>query len=75
MIEALTWCITAISMTGTVLNIRKNIACFYLWTVGNSAWLAYDLCSSLYSRAMLDAVQLPFAMWGIIAWRKKSPSA
>ncbi len=70
-----TWAITAVSLTGTVLNVRKNILCFYLWGVGNIAWLAFDLWSGLFSRAVLDAVQLAFAIWGIIAWRKKHPSA
>jgi len=70
MIAAFTWVITVLSLTGTVLNVRKNILCFYLWAVGNIAWLAFDLWSELYSRAVLDAVQLAFAIWGIVEWRK-----
>ena len=70
MIAAFTWTITVLSLTGTILNVRKNILCFYLWSVGNIAWLAFDLWSHLYSRAVLDAVQLAFAIWGIVAWRK-----
>ena len=65
-----TWIITAISLTGTFLNIRKNILCFYLWAVGNIAWLGFDIASGLFSRAVLDAVHLAFAIWGIFAWRK-----
>ncbi len=68
---AFTWCITVLSLAGTVLNVRRNIWCFYLWTVGNSAWLAFDLWLGLYSRATLDAVQLAFAIWGIAEWRKR----
>jgi len=71
MIAAFTWAITVISLTGTVLNVRKNILCFYLWGAGNIAWLVFDLWSGLFSRAVLDAVQLAFAVWGIIEWRKK----
>jgi len=70
MIASFTWVITVLSLTGTVLNVRKNILCFYLWAVGNIAWLAFDLWSELYSRAVLDAVQLAFAIWGIMEWRK-----
>lgn len=74
MIAAFTWLITVISLTGTVLNVRKNILCFYLWAFGNIAWLSFDLWSGLFSRAVLDAVQLMFAVWGIVEWGKKSPS-
>ena len=65
------WIITFISLAGTVLNVRKNILCFYLWSVGNIAWLTYDIASGLYSRAVLDVVHLAFAIWGIFAWREE----
>lgn len=76
MILTFTWIITAVSLTGTVLNVKKHISCFYLWAFGNIAWLAFDLWSGLFSRAVLDAVQLAFAVWGIVEWSKsKHPSA
>ena len=75
MIATFTWAITIISLTGTILNVKKNAPCFWLWAFGNTAWLAYDLWLGLYSRAALDVVQLAFAIWGIVAWKKKSPSA
>ena len=75
MIATFTWAITIISLTGTILNVKKNSLCFWLWAVGNIAWLSYDLWLGLYSRAALDVVQLAFAIWGIIAWKQKSPSA
>ena len=71
MMAAFTWIITFISLAGTVLNVRKNILCFYLWSVGNIAWLTYDIASGLYSRAVLDVVHLAFAIWGIFAWREE----
>ncbi len=58
-------------LTGTVLNVKKNVLCFYLWAVGNVAWLVYDLLTGLYSRAMLDLIQLGFALWGIWEWSRK----
>ena len=76
MILTFTWIITAVSLLGTVLNVKKHIACFYLWGFGNIAWLAFDLWSGLFSRAVLDTVQLAFAVWGIVEWGKsKRPSA
>ena len=67
----ITWLFTAVSLAGTVLNVRTNILCFYLWSVGNIAWLTYDIASGLYSRAVLDVVHLAFAIWGIFAWREE----
>ena len=67
----LTWAITAVSLLGTILNVKKDISCFYLWTVANISWGIFDVSSGLYSRALLDAVQLGFAIWGICEWRRK----
>lgn len=72
MIAAFTWFITALSLAGTVLNVKKNALCFWIWSFGNAAWLSYDLWVGLYSRAALDIVQLAFAIWGIVAWKRKS---
>jgi len=66
-----TWIVTAACLVGTVLNVKKIKYCFHIWTVANLLWLAYDLYTGLYSRAVLDAVQLGFAIWGIAAWGKK----
>ena len=33
MMAAFTWLFTFISLAGTVLNVRKNILCFYLWVI------------------------------------------
>ena len=34
-----TWFLTAISLLGTLLNIRKNILCFYIWLIGDILWI------------------------------------
>jgi hypothetical protein len=33
-------------------------------------WLIYDIAIGLYSRAMLDFVQLCFSVWGFFEWGK-----
>jgi hypothetical protein len=71
LLSCFTWITTALCLIGTVLNVKKNSLCFWLWSVGNIAWLIFDIHSGLYSRALLDIVQLGFAIWGIIEWRKK----
>lgn len=66
----MTWITTAICLLGTILNVKKKSLCFYLWTVANMMWAIYDFKTGLYSRMILDLVQLGFAVWGIIEWRK-----
>jgi hypothetical protein len=66
-----TWITTFLCLLGTVLNVKKNIWCFYIWSVANILWLAFDIFTGIYSRALLDFVQLIFALWGIKEWRKK----
>lgn len=61
--------ITLICLTGTYLNVKKSVWCFYLWICGNVAWFSIDIYLGIYSRAFLDVVQLGFAVWGAWAWR------
>lgn len=65
------WIVTILSLTGNALNIKKKLSSFIVWVVANIMWLAYDLCTGLYSRAVLDTVQTIFCIWGIIEWNKK----
>lgn len=67
----LTWAATVVCLTGTVLNVKMNILCFYLWCLGNILWLTYDCSMDLYNRATLDVVQLALAIWGIVSWNEK----
>ena len=67
------WVLTALSLVGTVLNVKKRIACFYLWTVVNIAWVFVDFQQELYARSVLDGVHLAFAVWGIWDWTRRPP--
>ncbi len=70
MITDITWFLTAISLTETVLNIRKNILCFYIWLIGDILWCALDFHNGTYGRSLLDFVQVILAVCGIISWKK-----
>ena len=67
------WLLTALSLAGTALNVKKRIACFYLWTVVNIAWVFVDFQQELYARSVLDGVHLAFAVWGFWDWTKRPP--
>ena len=69
-VDLIGWLVTAVCLAGTVLNVKKVRWCFHLWAVGNIAWLAIDIHNRLYSRALLDLVQLALAIWGAVEWRR-----
>ena len=69
-VDLIGWLVTAVCLAGTVLNVKKVRWCFHLWAVGNIAWLAIDVHNRLYSRALLDLVQLALAIWGAAEWRR-----
>lgn len=64
------WGVTALSLWGNVLNIKKKRSGFVVWVIANVLWLTYDVITGLYSRAALDIVQTAFCIWGIIEWKK-----
>lgn len=67
-----TWILAAMSLIGSFLNVKKKVACFYLWAIGEVFWFALDISNQTYGRAFLDLTQLSFALWGIKEWRDKN---
>lgn len=65
------WFVTALSLSGNVLNIKKKRSGFVIWVIANILWLIHDIYTGLYSRAMLDIVQTGFCIWGIIEWNNE----
>lgn len=68
----MTWLLTAISLFGNWLNCRKVRACFVLWIACNLGWTWIDITGGVYSRAILDAVQIGFSIYGLWKWGEGS---
>jgi len=64
------WMLTAASLIGVVLNIKKNKACFAIWAVTNAAWAVIDYTAGLTAQAALFAVYFCLAIWGLVEWRR-----
>lgn len=64
------WMLTAASLAGVVLNIKKNKACFAIWAVTNAAWAVIDYMAGLTAQAALFAVYFCLAVWGLVEWRR-----
>ncbi len=65
-----TWFLTAISLSGTILNIQKNIWCFYIWLIGDILWCTFDCTQGMYGRSVLDFIQIILAICGMVLWKK-----
>lgn len=65
----LMWFLTALSLYGVVLNIRKRRECFYVWGVTNASWAVVDFHAGLFAQAALFGVYFALAIWGVWEWR------
>ena len=65
-----TWAATIVALIGTILNCKQIRYCFYVWTVTNAMWFAWDAFCGLWSRCVLDAVQFVLAIYGVYEWKK-----
>ena len=72
--QSFLWLLTVLSLVGTALNVKKRIACFYLWTVVNLAWVFVDFHQEMWARSVLDGVPLAFAVWGVWDWTRRPPA-
>ena len=64
----MTWALTIISLAGNALNCLRIKWCFIIWIACNIGWIAIDVTAGTYSRAVLDAVQVCFSVFGFIKW-------
>lgn len=63
------WILTALSLIGVVLNIKKQKSCFIIWAGTNASWAAIDFNAGLNAQAALFAIYFCLAIWGLIEWR------
>lgn len=73
--ETVSWCLVAISLSGNIFIIKKNVIGQWMWAVANTGWVFYNLSIGAYAQAFLFAVYLGMCVWGIIAWQGKKPQA
>lgn len=65
------WLISAAALAGVILNIRKHVACFYVWAVTNATWAWVDWSHGLHAQAALMTIYFALSLWGIWSWRRK----
>lgn len=68
----ISWPLAILSITGTIFNVKKKVACFYIWAFGEIFWIALDYKNGQFGRMFLDFVHLGMAIWGIYTWGKEA---
>lgn len=69
-IDWFSWVLSAISIIGTVLNVKKKRICFWIWLFTNATWVVVDFIFGLYAQSVLFMVYTGLAIYGIIEWKK-----
>lgn len=66
----LTWVLAAISLVGTILNVKQRRVCFVLWFSANLAWVWIDWVHGVPAQAILMGIYAVLAVWGWFSWKK-----
>jgi len=67
-VTPLLWLVSIASLVGVWLNIRRRVACFYIWTATNAVWMVVDASHGIWPQAALQGVYFGLAVYGIRAW-------
>lgn len=70
MTDVVYWTASVAALIGVVLNIRKNVACFWIWAVTNATWAVADFAHGLPQQAALQSVYFALSIYGIMKWSK-----
>ena len=64
--------LTLFALLGVVLNIKKKVACFYIWFFTNVSWCIVDFYKGIPMQSALFAIYAVLALYGIYEWREKN---
>ena len=70
------WLVSMASLIAVVLNIKRSVLSFWIWSGTNAVWTYADLTHGLLPQAALQGVYFVLSIYGIWNWtaRKKGPS-
>jgi len=67
----LPWSLTALSILGAILNIKKKRSSFAIYTVANIGWIVVDIYKGIYAQAVLFIVFTVLSTWGWFEWGRR----
>jgi nicotinamide mononucleotide transporter len=65
------WLVSLAALVAVWLNIRRHVACFWIWAGTNAVWTHADWTHGLHAQATLQAVYFLLSLYGIHAWSRK----
>ncbi len=65
------WLTSVASLVGVILNIRQQVACFWIWTGTNAVWVYADVKHGMLPQAVLQVIYFLLALYGIWKWQKR----
>lgn len=68
----LSWIMSAVALTGTILNAEKNIIGFLFWLISNLYMAIRFFVIGEYAQSALFLVYFILAIRGIAVWSKKA---
>ena len=67
------WLTAVVSLVGVWLNIKKHVACFWLWMATNATWAWADFTHGLPQQGSLHIVYVGLALYGARQWSREPP--
>lgn len=65
------WVTALAALVGVWLNIRRHVACFWIWAATNATWAVVDYLHGIYAQSALQAVYFCMSIYGITKWRHR----
>ena len=57
---------------GTILNARKNILCWPIWTLASIVWIEYGITTRQNSIILTNVFMIFANVYGIYKWEKEA---
>lgn len=70
-----TWFLTLASLAGTMMNIRMDRRCFYVWSVTNAGWSAVNFLIGQYAQSFLFLVYFVLSLQGLRQWQRRQANS
>ena len=67
--EILGWIGFGFISLGYYLNSQKNLACFYVWAIGNITFILYAYQIESYPMLFMSLFTLAMNIYGYIQWK------
>lgn len=68
----LDWIALFLSVLGIILNARRKIACWAVWSASNAAWLVVAIQTNQTPLAIMQVAFIVLNIFGYRSWKKLS---